>query len=241
MKFPSTSGLTSTSGHARFTCDSTWQQDVFKERLGGRLKMSREEVPGDEKIEKQLVGVGDEEGLKKMMDSDEETDSDEEDLTKKLLNNDGERKKEHLDIEERDSSGSDTDDPDKEKIDSVVFMPKKEVPNGGEPSTSGTGKKRPAESDPSGPEASNDAKRPKVEAPHVPEGLNEETVRKYLRRKPHTTKELLAKIKQKCGDMTKAEIVTKLAAILKAIEPHQFKQKQGKKDVLFFSLTNTLA
>ncbi|EYC43720.1 hypothetical protein Y032_0483g2302 [Ancylostoma ceylanicum] len=39
MKFPSTSGLTSTSGHARFTCDSTWQQDVFKERLGGRLKM----------------------------------------------------------------------------------------------------------------------------------------------------------------------------------------------------------
>lgn len=107
----------------------------------------------------------------------------------------------------------------------------------------------------------------------VPEGLNEETVRKYLRRKPHTTKELLAKIKQKCGDMTKAEIVTKLAAILKvfiafflfsffsssfffadgvfediseklfiqAIEPHQFKQKQGKKDVLFFSLTNTLA
>ncbi|RCN25356.1 hypothetical protein ANCCAN_28933, partial [Ancylostoma caninum] len=121
----------------------------------------REEVPGDEKIEKQLVGVGDEEGLKKMMDSDEETDSDEEDLTKKLLNNDGERKKEHLDIEERDSSGSDTDDPDKEKIDSVVFMPKKEVPNGGEPSTSGAGKKRPAESDPSGPENSNDAKRPK--------------------------------------------------------------------------------
>ncbi|VDM83972.1 unnamed protein product [Strongylus vulgaris] len=120
-------------------------------------------------------------------------------------------------------------------------MPKKEVPNGGEPGSSGQSKKRPAESDPSGPEASNDAKRPKVETPHAPEGLNEETVRKYLRRKPHTTKELLAKIKQKCGDMTKAEIVTKLAAILKAIEPHQFKQKQGKKDVLFFSLTNTLA
>ncbi|VDO19593.1 unnamed protein product [Heligmosomoides polygyrus] len=81
----------------------------------------------------------------------------------------------------------------------------------------------------------------KRKEPRVPEGLNEETVRKYLRRKPHTTKELLAKIKQRCGDMTKAEIVTKLAAILKAIEPHQFKQKQGKKDVLFFSLTNTLA
>ncbi|WKX97792.1 hypothetical protein Q1695_013459 [Nippostrongylus brasiliensis] len=201
----------------------------------------REEVPGDEKIEKQLVGVGDEVGLKKMMESDEETDSDEEDLTKKLLNNEGERKKEHLDIEERDSSGSDTDDPDKEKIDSVVFMPKKDIASGGEPSGSGTGKKRPAENESSGTDVGNDAKRVKTEAPLVPEGLNEETVRKYLRRKPHTTKELLAKIKQKCGDMTKAEIVTKLAAILKAIEPHQFKQKQGKKDVLFFSLTNTLA
>lgn len=146
-----------------------------------------------------------------------------------------------MDIEERDSSGSDTDDPDKEKIDSVVFMPKKDVANGGEASGSGTGKKRPAEAETSGDAAANEAKRTKVEAPIVPEGLNEETVRKYLRRKPHTTKELLAKIKQRCGDMTKAEIVTKLAAILKAIEPHQFKQKQGKKDVLFFSLTNTLA
>ncbi|KAK5982342.1 hypothetical protein GCK32_017269, partial [Trichostrongylus colubriformis] len=110
----------------------------------------REIVPGDEKIEKQLVGVGDEVGLKKMMESDDESDSDEEDLTKKLLNTEGERKKEHLDIEERDSSGSDTDDPDKEKIDSVVFMPKKDVVNGGEPSGSGVGKKRPAEPETSG-------------------------------------------------------------------------------------------
>lgn len=42
---------------------------------------SREMVPGDEKIEKQLVGVGDEVGLKKMMESDDDTDSDEEDLS----------------------------------------------------------------------------------------------------------------------------------------------------------------
>ncbi|KAK6059361.1 hypothetical protein COOONC_03016, partial [Cooperia oncophora] len=144
-----------------------------------------------------------------MMESDEETDSDEEDLTKKLLHNENDRKKEHLDIEER----------DKEKIDSVVFMPKKDVVNVAEPSGSGVGKKRPAETETSGTEAANDAKRPKVETPLVPEGLNEETVRKYLRRKPHTTKELLAKIKQKCGDMTKAEIVTKLAAILKVSNP----------------------
>lgn len=60
-------------------------------------------------------------------------------------------------------------------------------------------------------------------------------------RKPHTTKELLSKIKSKCGDMEKSEIVQKLAAILKRIEPHQFKQKHGKKEVLFFSLNNNLA
>ncbi|VDM42914.1 unnamed protein product, partial [Toxocara canis] len=75
--------------------------------------------------------------------------------------------------------------------------------------------------------------------PSSSDGLNEETVRRYLRRKPHTTKELLSKIKSKCGDMEKSEIVQKLAAILKRIEPHQFKQKHGKKEVLFFSLTTT--
>ncbi|KAJ1346963.1 hypothetical protein KIN20_001898 [Parelaphostrongylus tenuis] len=193
----------------------------------------RELVPGDEKVEKQLVGVGDEIGLKRMIESDAETESDEEDLTKKLLNSENERKKELLDIEERDSSGSDTDDPDKEKIDSVVFMPKKEMTNVSE--TSGNGKKRPAEPESSGVEMSHDVKRVKLEPPSIPEGLNEETVRKYLRRKPHTTKELLAKIKQKCGDMTKAEIVTKLAAILKAIEPHQVQAeaRQERRAVLF--------
>lgn len=41
--------------------------------------------------------------------------------------------------------------------------------------------------------------------------------------------------------MEKSEIVQKLATILKRIEPHQFKQKQGKKEVLFFSLSNTVA
>jgi len=74
----------------------------------------------------------------------------------------------------------------------------------------------------------------------INDGLNEETVRKYLRRKPHTTKELLTRIKSKCPpEMSKAEIVTHLAAILKKIEPQQFKRKQGKKEVLFFSLANS--
>ncbi|CAI4232220.1 unnamed protein product [Auanema sp. JU1783] len=168
-----------------------------------------------------------------MIGSDEETDSEDEDFTKKLLNRQDEKKKNTLDIEERDSSGSDSDaDPDKEKIDHVVFIPSDEPLEEG---ASSTAKKRPA-----GSEAGGEAKKAKTET-NVPDGLNEETVRKYLRRKPHTTKELLTKVKAKCGDMSKSEIVTKLAAILRTIEPHQFKQKQGRKDVLFFSLTNNMA
>ncbi len=87
-------------------------------------------------------------------------------------------------------------------------------------------------------DAVNVVKKPKVEpsASSSNDGLTEETIRKYLRRKPHTTKELLSKIKPRCIGMSKPEIVTQLAAILKRIEPRQFKQKQGKKEVLFFSI-----
>ncbi|CAD6190226.1 unnamed protein product [Caenorhabditis auriculariae] len=197
----------------------------------------REVVPSDEKVEKELTGVDDEAGMRKMLESDE-SDSDEEDLTKKLLKTDRSQKKDTMDVEERDSSGSDTDDPDS-NVNSVVFLPKKEEKE--ETANGGGAKKRPAEDMPSISGAS-DAKKVKVEEkPKFVEGLNEETVRKYLRRKPHTTKELLHKMKAKCGDMTKAEIVTRLAAILKAIDPHQFKQQLGKREVLFFSLTNTVA
>lgn len=40
----------------------------------------------------------------------------------KILKGDTDKKADDFDVEDRDSSGSDTDDPDKEKISSVVFM-----------------------------------------------------------------------------------------------------------------------
>ncbi|CAI2336223.1 unnamed protein product [Caenorhabditis sp. 36 PRJEB53466] len=196
----------------------------------------REQVPSDEKIEKQMVGVAEEEGARKLFETDSSESDD--DLAKKLLKPEGDKKKSN-DIEERDSSGSDSEDPDTEKMDSVVFLPKKEAKEG----ESSSGKKRVAvedgglKDDDLGP---SDPKKAKTGA-KLEEGLNEETVRRYLRRKPHTTKELLHKMTGKCGDMSKSEMVTRLAAILKAIEPHQSKQLKGKKEVLFFSLTNTVA
>ncbi|KAF8363997.1 gtf-2F1, partial [Pristionchus pacificus] len=197
---------------------------------------SDRDIPMEDKVEKALVGVAEEEGLKKLMESDDSSEDDEDDPEKKLLNRkDDDDKKRRIDIEERDSSGSDSevDDLDKDKLDSVILMPKKGGIMDGGAGTS-TGIKRPADDTPKGPEV----KKVKEEKE---EGLTEEMVRKLLRTKPYTTKELLTKIKARCGgELPKAEMVTKLAAILKAIEPQQFKQKQGRKDVLFFSLSNTI-
>ncbi|EFP09061.1 hypothetical protein CRE_22547 [Caenorhabditis remanei] len=197
----------------------------------------REQVPSDEKIEKQLVGVAEEEGARKLFETD--SDESDDDLAKKLLKPDD--KKKGNDVEERDSSGSDSEDPDTEKIESVVFL--KANKNAEAAGGGGGAKKRPlgedseVKTDGVGP---SDAKKAKPAA-KFEEGLNEETVRRYLRRKPHTTKELLHKMNGKCGDMSKSEMVTRLATILKAIEPHQTRQLKGKKEVLFFSLANTIA
>ncbi|KAK6103989.1 Transcription initiation factor IIF alpha subunit (TFIIF-alpha) family protein [Brugia pahangi] len=224
----------------------------------------RDVVPMEQKVDEAMVAVGDETGLKKLIGDDfSDTDSsDMDDTTKKLLfaveDDDGDEiKKQFIDVDERGklslkvysfifySSGSDSDDPDKE-INSAIFLPVKKTLEEPQSST----RKRPLENVSF---ADNEVKRIKTEqaftAPSLSptqsttnqDSLNEETVRRYLRRKPHTTKELLSKIKSKCGDMEKSEIVQKLAAILKRIEPHQFKQKHGKKEVLFFSLNNNLA
>ncbi|KAK0420934.1 hypothetical protein QR680_014976 [Steinernema hermaphroditum] len=220
----------------------------------------RDEKTAEEKIDEAMVAVGDEAGLKTQIGSDLDSSSDEEDNDSAQeqkpekdedIESEEQEKKLKVTNDDKDSSDSDSDDPDKETINSVVFMKKEKT---GEASTSGDrGRKRAVD------EAIETAsKRMKIQeemrarqeasavaaaaaraALAAPDGLNEETVRKYLRRKPHTTKELLAKIKTKCPpDMDKADVVTHLAAILKKIEPHQFKQRQGKKDVLFFTLAN---
>lgn len=69
------------------------------------------------------------------------------------------------------------------------------------------------------------------------EALDEEMIRRLLQRKPHTTKELLNKVKPRCQQMKKTEIVSKLASILKKIEPNQFRQTKDGKEVLYFSLS----
>ncbi|KAI1715267.1 transcription initiation factor IIF, alpha subunit (TFIIF-alpha) domain-containing protein [Ditylenchus destructor] len=221
----------------------------------------RDEKTMEQKVEEALVGVGDETGLKKDMDwdldttdedekeGDEDNDDEEEAAANKPVRKPkpAANKDSGEPAEDPESSGSDSDDPDSGKVKSVLFMQKKEQQ-----------RKRPADDSQPGSQnavggasssAGSDMKRAKVEEkpfemPSAPlaahgaaEALDEEIVRRLLQRKPHTTKELLSKVKQRCGNMSKQDIVTKLANILKKIEPYQFKQKVGEKDVTYFSLT----
>uniref|UniRef100_A0A914DKL2 Transcription initiation factor IIF subunit alpha n=1 Tax=Acrobeloides nanus TaxID=290746 RepID=A0A914DKL2_9BILA len=215
-----------------------------KKRLARMAKPEEKTV--EEKVEEALVGVADETGLKKMIESDEETDEDEEvpdeqrELAEKINEQNDEKamedKQKYMDIDKRESSESESDDPDNEKIKSAIFLQKKEA------------KKRPVE-EANGGDATT-SKKAKTEEPafEMPKAQlathraadvsDEEMVRSLLQRKPHSTKELLNKIgKTRFSNLSKTEIVSRLAAILKKIEPYQFRQKVGQKEVLYFSLT----
>ncbi|TMS35857.1 hypothetical protein L596_003158 [Steinernema carpocapsae] len=211
--------------------------------------------------------IGSEEFDESSDEEEEEEDSTKDDPSKsqevneELGNDEAEKKKSKTDKD--DSSDSESDVDLDKNGDSVLFLKKETVVATSSSTSTGSGyNKRKGEE-----LESSESKRMRVEEavnsavplqasrsatnqpapvpvkqkfdPNIPDGLNEDTVRKYLRRKPHTTKELLSRLMPKCPpDMNKAEIVTILASILKRIEPHQFKQKQGKKEVLFFSLGN---
>ncbi|CAH3019890.1 unnamed protein product, partial [Porites evermanni] len=65
-----------------------------------------------------------------------------------------------------------------------------------------------------------------------PQGITEEAVRRYLTRKPMTSKDLLQKFKSKRTGLSNDETVKKLAAIVRKIQPEQ-KTIKGK---LYLSL-----
>ena len=65
-----------------------------------------------------------------------------------------------------------------------------------------------------------------------PQGITEEAVRRYLTRKPMTSKDFLQKFKSKRTGLSNDETVKKLAAIVRKIQPEQ-KTIKGK---LYLSL-----
>ncbi|CAD5209921.1 unnamed protein product [Bursaphelenchus okinawaensis] len=207
-------------------------------------------------MDKEMVAVGDETGMRDSSEDEDEEEKDEEkeeakkQLMKKLKEQDENKEDDNTvrmvdQVDERDSSGSDSDDPDNPGgKTSVLFMQKKrkrtaedtEKPNGSEKKPKlDIKEEKPAVSEKKPPTPPPPPPAPSISGPPV-DKLDEETVRRLLLRKPHTTKELLNKIRPHCGDMSKTDIVARLADILRKIEPHQFRQQVNRKDVLFFSL-----
>ena len=65
-----------------------------------------------------------------------------------------------------------------------------------------------------------------------PQGITEEAVKRYLTRKPMTSKDLLQKFKSKRTGLSNDETVKKIAAIVRKLQPEQ-KTIKGK---LYLSL-----
>ena len=163
-----------------------------------------------------IAGVDQDEGLAKMLDSDE---SDEEDKEKEDKDDEEEKKEEKKDAKSR--SGSPAPEGNDEKANRA--------------------EKRKAIVDRvlDGPSDSS-AKRGRFEGSTAAvqhalgsiEASFEEDVRRYLARKPMMTKEILKKMRQKRPDMSNDELMPLLVNVLKRIKPN----KKKSRGVMYLSL-----
>jgi len=197
--------------------------------------MSDESSDSDEEEEEKAdaKGVDQDEGLSKMLDSDESSDEDKDKDKDKDDEDDedetGKKKK------KKSSSRGNSDDEEEGK------GKKKGSTNN---SRSGTPTKDVEKSDKAekrkamvanllDPNAEAPAKKSRLEqfgaaAPAAMQGneaISEEAVRRYLKRRPMTTTDLLKKFRSKKTGIQNAQLVQLLANILKKINPHKHKVK----------------
>lgn len=186
-------------------------------------ELSDTEKRGEEK------GVDEESGLKTLLSDTEEDEGEEggegETTEGAQSQPPGDGKKKGPEDEKDSSEESDSDDPDKAEIKSALFLQDKSVKGGG-------GEKRPL--DQTAESSAPLAKKPKKEEETHPSGITEEDVRRYLIRKPMSTKELISKLKPKTKHLSKEDVVKRLADIMKKLEPKkEHKDIKGKKTLLF--------
>jgi len=197
--------------------------------------MSDESSDSEEEEEEKAdaKGVDQDEGLSKMLDSDESSDEDKDKDKDKEDEDDedetGKKKK------KKSSSRGNSDDEEEGK------MKKKGSTNN---SRSGTPTKDVEKVDKAekrkamvanllDPNAEAPAKKSRLEqfgaaAPAAMQGneaISEEAVRRYLKRRPMTTTDLLKKFRSKKTGIQNAQLVQLLANILKKINPHKHKVK----------------
>ncbi|XP_059049273.1 general transcription factor IIF subunit 1 isoform X2 [Achroia grisella] len=219
---------------------------------------SDSESDHETKANKELKGVAEEDALRKLLtsdeDSDEEAEQKQESEQEDEPTKEGEEraskltKKKRKNEEKKDSSSELSSDSDTDPENSSSKKPKKskkEDKNGvasgasapGSASTSRAGSPAPqgvgsaASSAHGGPPT----KRAKLDPAYVECGVTEEAVRRYLARKPMTTTELLTKFKSKRTGVSSERLVETMTQILKRINP----VKQNINSKMYLSIKQT--
>merc|ERR1719228_3254642 len=179
--------------------------------------MSDESSDSDEEEEEKAdaKGVDQDEGLSKMLDSDESSDEDKDkDKDKDDEDDEEETGKKRKKKSSTNNSRSGTPTKDVEKVDKAEKR-KAMVANLLDPNAEAPAKKSRLEqfgnADPGAMQGN--------------EAISEEAVRRYLKRRPMTTTDLLKKFRSKKTGIQNAQLVQLLANILKKINPHKHKVK----------------
>jgi len=198
--------------------------------------MSDESSDSEEELEKEanIQGVDQDEGLSKMLDSESSSEDEEKKKKKEAEAKDEDEKKKKEEAEggkgkkkgkgSKNNSRATTPTEEVEKTADKAEKRKAMVANLLDPNADSSGKKGKfeqfASSSGSAPVAGGN------------EAISEETVRRYLKRRPMTTTDLLKKFRSKRTGIQNAQLVHLLANILKKINPH----KQKTKGVTYLSL-----
>ncbi|GFQ96385.1 general transcription factor IIF subunit 1 [Trichonephila clavata] len=204
---------------------------------------SEDELP-DEKINRELKGVEDEEALRKLDASEDEEEEEENKETEE--NPDQEKPAEVQKTKKKkegkgDSSGDSSSDTSDSDFDDTkvhaVFMQKQAKKNGSDNSASSSRANTPTRFMSEGKDgnkaskrkisdmATSAAKKAKTEV-HTGnttfvsslDGITEEAIRRYLSRKPMTASELLHKFKSKKTKLGSDQLVTRIADVLKKMD-----------------------
>lgn len=185
---------------------------------------SSSEEEGAKKDKYEEKGVDEEKGLRKLNCSEDE-ESDEEEKKEEINEKEEKSKKGDESESSSSSSGEDSDIEKDEGLASAIFLQQEAkrnspVPRSDTPSSMETEDKKSMKRKLEGETSS--SKKMRTDSPSVggsKEGISESAIRRYLMRKPMTPKELVQKFKSKKLNISKEQMTSTIAQLLKKINP----------------------
>merc|ERR1719383_456178 len=196
--------------------------------------MSDESSDSEEELEKEanIQGVDQDEGLSKMLDSDSSSEDE-----------DREKEREDEEIDRKKKKGKDGGEDGKGKKKGGKEKSRSTTPTEELDKEDKASKRKAMVANILDPNAEPNSKKSRLEQFGTNPGagpsgvsnndaISEEAVRRYLKRRPMTTTDLLKKFRSKRTGIQNAQLVQLLAHILKKINPH----KQKTKGVTYLSL-----